>query len=230
MFKRILNIIKGWIGEAGISFAQKLYLNNEIYHPLNNVTIESTNGTTQIDHIVVSVYGIFVTETKSYSGWIFGDEKSSVWTQVLFGKKNTFQNPLRQNYRHIKVLQDFLGLEERCFHSIVLFAGESKFKTKMPENVMSRGYSSYIKGKKDIIFSGEEVDNIVKALQAGKLPKTFITNIAHVQSLKDRHGSLEICPKCGGRLVERTARTGQNAGNKFLGCSSFPKCRFVKNI
>ena len=39
-----------------------------------------------------------------------------------------------------------------------------------------------------------------------------------------------VCPRCGGNLVLRTARKGENAGNQFYGCSNFPKCRYVKNL
>ena len=38
----------------------------------------------------------------------------------------------------------------------------------------------------------------------------------------------KTCPKCSGELVERTAKRGPNAGNTFLGCSSFPKCRYTE--
>lgn len=50
------------------------------YHLLNNITVPFKEGTTQIDHILVSTKGIFVIETKNYSGWIFGDENSRQWT------------------------------------------------------------------------------------------------------------------------------------------------------
>ena len=39
-----------------------------------------------------------------------------------------------------------------------------------------------------------------------------------------------ICPKCGSKLVLRTANKGENAGKQFYGCSNFPKCRFILNI
>ena len=54
------------------------------YHLMNNITLPFKDGTTQIDHILVSRYGIFVIETKHYKGWIFGDENSKNWTQVLY--------------------------------------------------------------------------------------------------------------------------------------------------
>ncbi|WP_350617509.1 nuclease-related domain-containing protein, partial [Pseudomonas sp. HY7a-MNA-CIBAN-0227] len=79
----------------------------------NNVTLPLPNGgSTQIDHVIVSIYGIFVIETKNYKGWIFGNEKQRQWTQAFpNGRKYKFQNPLRQNYLHIKTLADLLELE-----------------------------------------------------------------------------------------------------------------------
>lgn len=38
-----------------------------------------------------------------------------------------------------------------------------------------------------------------------------------------------VCEKCGADLVPRTARRGKNAGNKFWGCSTYPKCTFTKS-
>ncbi|WP_100656992.1 DUF2034 domain-containing protein [Alteromonas flava] len=37
-----------------------------------------------------------------------------------------------------------------------------------------------------------------------------------------------ICPRCGGELVELKARRGPNANNIFVGCSNFPKCRYTQ--
>jgi hypothetical protein len=55
---------------------------------LHDITIPSVKGkTTQIDHVVVSEYGVFVIETKNYTGWIVGDEKSDYWTQVIYKRK-----------------------------------------------------------------------------------------------------------------------------------------------
>lgn len=99
-------------------------LNKQVYRALKNVTIATSNGTTQIDHVIVSKYGVFVIETKNFQGWIFGAENQAQWTQSLpGGRKFRFQNPLHQNYRHIKALSDFLGLSENHFHSVVMFWG-----------------------------------------------------------------------------------------------------------
>lgn len=83
---------------------------------------------------------IFVIETKNMEGWIFGDAKSRRWTQNLYGKKLPFQNPLDQNYRHTKALEEFLGLPASHFHSVVCFVGDTcELKTEMPPNVICGG-------------------------------------------------------------------------------------------
>ena len=224
------NLIKGWLGEFQTNLGQWLLLNKNVYHSVNNITIESQNGTTQIDHVIVSIYGIFVIETKNFGGWIFGNESDKNWTQVLYGKKSKFQNPLHQNYRHIKCLSEFLNLEEDKFHSVIVFWGDAKFKTQMPKNVLDGGHPFYIKSKKAELINVEDVPQIITDLKDGRLPKGFATRTKHLESLEKRHNSDSNCPKCNSSLVERTVRKGKRAGQMFLGCSSYPKCRYMKNI
>ena len=221
----IFNAIKGWVGEAFGAAANWAYLDNEIYLPLNNLTLQTKNGTTQIDHVIVSKYGIFVVESKNIDGWIFGDQESAQWSVVRPGRKFRMQNPLRQNYRHTKALSEFLQVEEDKLHSLVMFWGECEFKTAMPRNVMNSGYATYIKSFTRILFSDAEVATISQALRHGALPKTWATRNAHLDSLRTRHASTTVCPRCSSALVLRTAKAGANAGSKFYGCSAYPKCR-----
>lgn len=241
----LMSMFKGFIGEAMGSLAHKMLLDKSIYRELNNVTIPTPDGTTQIDHVIVSRYGIFVIEAKNMSGWIFGDEKSAQWTQSFPGGKFKFQNPLRQNYRHTKCLSDFLGVEHSKLHSVVMFWGETSFKTPMPENVLDKGYTSYIKSKADVLFSDEEVDELVEAIQTGKLPRTWATRKQHIASLQERHAKPEVkhpeamthavvsknedpsCPLCSSPMVRRSAKRGANAGNEFWGCSRYPGCKGI---
>jgi restriction system protein len=224
------SLIKGWVGEVQGTLAKKMFLDADTYVGVNNVTITTLNGTTQIDHVIVSRYGVFVVETKNIDGWIFGDEKSPQWTQNLYGKKYKFQNPLRQNYRHTKALCEFLGIEQQKLFSVVMFWGECEFKTPLPPNVIARGYSSYIKSHTAILFSDHEVQEIVSAIKSVMLPKNWATRRQHIESLKERFSSITKCPKCGSVLVVRTAKSGANAGLQFYGCTSFPSCRYVGEI
>jgi len=224
----ILPQVKGLVGELQGRLAGGLFLDDKVYRSVHNVTLQMPDGTTQIDHVIVSRYGVFVVETKNYSGWIYGSERDAQWTQVLFGKKVRFQNPLRQNYRHVASLATFLDLPEGRFHSVVMFWGDCELKTPMPPNVMTSGYATYIKSKSAPVFTDEEVEDIVEAVRRGRLPPTWKTHRAHVASLRKRHDNSTSCPKCGSPLVERRTTKGRNAGTSFFGCSSYPKCRFVQ--
>lgn len=226
------SIFKGWIGEVQGTLAKKIFLDPQVYVDINNITIPTPNGTTQIDHVIVSRYGIFVVETKNMDGWIFGDEKNAQWTQSIFGKKYKFQNPLHQNYRHTKALSEFLNLDHRKFISIVMFWGECELKTPLPPNVICRGYTSYIKSHTVVLFSDQEVQEIAVALRDGMLPKSWATRRQHVASLKERFPgtSTSECPKCGSPLALRTAKSGANAGSQFYGCTKYPACRYVAKL
>lgn len=244
----LMSVFKGFIGEAMGSLAHKMLLDKSIYRELNNVTIPTPDGTTQIDHVIVSRYGIFVIEAKNMNGWIFGDEKSAQWTQSFPGGKFRFQNPLRQNYRHTKCLAEFLGVEHEKLHSVVMFWGETTFKTEMPANVLDKGYTSYIKSKSNVVFSDDEVDEIVEAIQSGKLPRTWATRKQHISSLKERHSKQDerpeavvtpppsvvtdepLCPICSCPMVKRSAKRGANAGNQFWGCSRYPGCKGIVKV
>lgn len=160
--------------------------------------------------------------------WIFGSESQPKWTQVLYSKKYSFQNPIRQTFRQKKVLSEFLGLDESSVHTVVYFVGDCKFKTPLPANVMKSGLRRYIKRFTNRILSTEEVNRVTETL-AQHLSEPPLTRRGHVRSLRKRHASTTICPNCGSYLVERTAKKGPNAGSKFLGCESYPRYRFTKN-
>ncbi|MFP4453907.1 MAG: nuclease-related domain-containing protein [Desulfobacterales bacterium] len=98
---------------------------------------------------------------------------------------NKFQNPLRQNYKHVKTLQSLLGLTDEQIHSLVVFTGDSKFKTKMPENVTSWGrHIKYIKSKTVPVLSLKEADRIVEKIQSGRLEPSTATRREHVQNVR----------------------------------------------
>ena len=109
-FKVFKPFLKGKMGEFAVSAHVKLYLDKENYRLLNDCTLlDEQNQSTQIDHILLSPYGVFVIETKNYKGWIFGGERQKMWTQKIYKKSYKFQNPLHQNYKHQKVLEDILS-------------------------------------------------------------------------------------------------------------------------
>ena len=220
---------KGFIGEVIINITSTLFLDKKKYHLIKNVTLPTEDGTTQIDHIIVSKYGIFVVETKNMKGWIFGGEHQKIWTQSIFKHKTKFQNPLHQNYKHVKTLENVLNMEPGKIISVIVFVGDATFKTPMSENVnYPRGYINFIKSKNKILLSNDEVKEAIKVIESGRFERSFKTNrehINHVKKIVKGKQSDQICPKCGNAMILRTIKKGVNAGNQFWGCSTFPKCR-----
>ena len=97
---------------------------------LTNIYLPKEDGTTtEIDLIMISASGIYVFESKNYSGWIFGDENTKFWTQSLKGgKKYRFYNPIWQNKKHISVLQKHLRLGNDVFHSYIILSERCELK------------------------------------------------------------------------------------------------------
>lgn len=224
---------KGWLGESLVKFAAWLRLPADTYHAFHNITLPTPEGTTQIDHIFVSRFGIFVVETKNMNGWIFGGQHQPRWTQKLFRKSFQFQNPLRQNHKHTKALEEALDVPSQAIHSVIVFAGNSTFRTPMPHNVTrGGGFITHIKSFEQPILSESDVREAMKRIQAGRLEPCRETHRQHVRQLKRRTdpSTQRRCPECGSSMVLRTARRGENAGKKFWGCSAYPKCRVVQTV
>lgn len=220
--------IKGYIGEKVVSSILSR-LPEKQYKLLNDVMLHTNYGTTQIDHIVVSVYGIFVIETKNYKGWITGSEYSENWTKNMYGKKYLFRNPLKQNYSHVKALEKTMNLSVDKFIPIVAFSSNSDIKVKSTTPVI---YISQLKRiimkYKEIKFREDELESMVNIITMANITTKDVKK-QHVQQIrnnvkKDKAQIAHmICPRCGGKLVMRKGKYG-----RFTGCSNYPKCRFTK--
>lgn len=224
---------KGWLGELQVRFLSWLMLDKKTYHSIHNVTLPTLDGTTQIDHVIVSKFGIFVLETKNMAGWIFGGESQAQWTQKLYKQTFKFQNPLRQNFKHVKALEASLQIPIESIHSVVTFIGGSSFKTAMPSNVTSgAGFISHVKSFRNLIWNESQVAELLKKIETGRLAPTIATHREHVQNLKSRSdiNAERRCPKCGSPLVLRTAKSGTRAGEQFWGCSAYPKCKTMQSL
>lgn len=151
------------------------------FHLLNNVTVPFQDGTTQIDHILISTKGVFVIEVKHYSGWIFGNEKSDQWMQSIYRIKNRFQNPIRQNYRHLKAIQQLLDfLPKEQIHSIVVFSGSAEFKTPVPSGVFYlKQLISHLHSFHDEVISSNRLEFCVGRLECKRYELTRATDVQH---------------------------------------------------
>lgn len=190
-FRKKLPQIKGYIGERYVTQGLTKHLNEMKYTILNDVTLPlEDGGTTQVDHIVVSNFGIFVIETKNMSGWIFGSENQAKWTQTIHRSKHSFQNPLRQNFKHTKTLSLLLNLPHDQFHSIVIFTPNAELKTKMPSSVgYLKNALTFIKTFQALLFDDKEKAELVVSINAIKLAPNRKTDRNHVKYLKEQYNN-----------------------------------------
>jgi restriction system protein len=222
------SVAKGWVGELKTRCTQKLFLDLDEYHIYNNVLIKSGNRTAQIDHVIVSKYGIFVIGTKNKDGWIYGNQRDRQWTQIFpDGTKFKFQNPLRQNFLHTKSLAELLGIDHKKLFSIIVFWGKCEFQTPMPENVLKGRSTDYIMSKRQILLTDKEVNRICSQIQNIKNHTSLLDGWHHSREFKKRFQSTRICPECGGNLLRLIS---QRKGERFLSCSHYPRCRYKKAL
>ena len=226
--------LKGFLGEACINMRVRRDLDPGTYHLITNVTLPTPSGTTQIDHVIVSRYGIFVLETKAYKGWIFGGEHDAQWTQSIFKHKQRFQNPLRQNYKHTRTLSDLTGIPHEYFKSLVVFVDDAEFKTTLPANVVRlQGFVPYIKSHATPIIRSEQVPEVVAAIQEWAGTVSDEHKRQHVKNLRCHHRPVDVascapaCPLCKAVMIRRTRRKD---GAPFWGCPGFPNCKGTRSV
>lgn len=217
---------------------------------LFNLYIPKENGeTTEIDALMICSKGIYVFESKNFSGWIFGSENKKYWYQTLAAGRNgvhkeSFYNPIMQNTAHINHLRKFIG-KEIPMRSIILFSDRCTLK-----NISVKSNDVYVINrykvsgiitqdceniKNDILdenmiieiydklFHYTQVESTVKTQHIANIQNNVITtNQKTFQRIK--------CPVCDGYLVERKVKDGWNVGEKFYGCSNYPKCRYTRNL
>lgn len=221
--------IKGFFGEKSVAFFLS-GLDKSKYKIINNIMLEVGNKTTQVDHVIVSNYGIFVIETKNYKGWIIGNEFDDNWKQVIYKRKEKLHNPIKQNYGHIQALKEILNdFKDINYISIIAFTTKAELKvTSKTDVVYTINLPKTIKK-----YNDENISNLVKEEIYTKLLSLNVdskeTRKSHV---KEIHKTLSenrikvnsgVCPKCGGLLILRNGKYGQ-----FKGCVNFPRCRFIE--
>jgi len=184
-------IISGLIGERYVG--RKLRrLDPAHYKVFANVLLPSNGNTktTQIDHLVISNYGIFCIETKSHSGWIYGTASNEYWTQVFYYKKYRLYNPLRQNYAHAKALEHVLvGHIKSPIISLVAFPCADRLIIHGTDMV-ANGHATVEKlsSYQQPIYSQQELDTIAAIISAANITdkSAFKQHVRDVRSLVAR--------------------------------------------
>lgn len=192
---------------------------------LKNIYVPTQGKTTEIDLLMIHEKGIFVFESKNYSGWIFGSADQLNWTQSLQnGDKNKFYNPIRQNRTHIKALAAFLEKPVSEFLSYIVFSERCILK-KVPadtSDVIIVRRPDMLKKLKATLkttptkYTFNDIQDIAKKLQP-LTNKDDAEKQQHIINIQNK------CPFCGGELTLRNGKYG-----RFWGCSNYPKCKFTR--
>lgn len=184
--------VKGKCGELMVAYCLKHFLDKSSYRIINNVLIpDGLGGTTQIDHVVLSLYGIFVVETKNMKGWIFGNRNSRMWMQQIFRCKNQFQNPFFQNYKHITSLASITGLPENVFVHVVVFLGDCELKnrTELPDALVTNAseLKKFIGKFQTPVLDGFALMDAVCMIENARLANTRTNKSKHIEYLNSIH-------------------------------------------
>lgn len=201
------------------------------YTVFNDVTFRSGSATTQIDHLVVSRYGIFVIETKDYQGKVYGSEKSEQWTQYIGREEHKFYNPVRQNNGHVQSLRHRLGAFP--YVPIVAFVGDADLRLTLDSALvvgpygLTRAITQFTEAKlsqEQLQYANMRMAELARELSQEE-KAAHAANVwrnVYDKEMKIWNG---ICPKCGAKLVRRRGPSGE-----FLGCSAYPKCKFTRSL
>ena len=213
-------------GEALVAKKLNRY-KNENDRLLNDVVLLDSKGESyQIDHIFINKNGIWIIETKNWSGRIYGSDEQKEWTQVLaYGKeKHRHYSPVKQNLTHVnKILKVLKG--KTAIIPLVVFVSadisnvQSGYVCTLDNlpRMVERNYGFYL--------TPQEIEKYYQTILSCQ-EKCSVTSEEHsiIREEKQRGLDKGICPNCGGKLTERQGQSGA-----FYGCSNFPKCRFTIN-
>lgn len=194
---------------------------------LKNIYVPYRDKTSEIDLLMIHEKGIFVFESKNYSGWIFGNASQLNWTQSLQnGEKHHFYNPIRQNQTHIKALSEYLNMPISSFTSYIVFSERCSLKSVPADTdqvIIVRRPDMLKKLRAQLrlsinLYPPEEMLQLVQKLQP-LTSKSEAEKQQHIDDIKEK------CPFCGSELVLRRGKYGQ-----FWGCSTYPKCKFTRPL
>ena len=225
---------KGTMGEKRVSHILAK-LPKERYEVFNDVMLKTEHGTTQIDHIVVSRYGVFVIETKTMTGWIYGSENDKYWTQNIYGNKYQLYNPVFQNNGHVRALRKILDDDGKIFiYPIVAFSRQASLKVYLKESCViywrkiQNTIESFTERRltdEQVLYVGNKIfENRIDTSEKG-VKKEHKKSVRAAKAYSNNKPFSMICPKCGGHLSLKHGKYGD-----FYGCSNYPNCSYTKRI
>ena len=152
---------------------------------MHHITLPTRAGTTEIDHIIVADTGIFIIEAKHYSGLIFGTPADTKWTQVLYRTRRRFQNPIRQNFGHLKAVRALFHFPDENFISLVVFTGSATLKTDVGPGVIRLAeLGQFLNEPRPVVFNKDQMAMIVGRIELARLDRSTETDEQHINNVR----------------------------------------------
>lgn len=120
---------------------------------------------TQIDHLVVSSFGIFVIEMKNWMGDIVA--KTTRWLKCRGRREQRLPNPIKQNSHHVEAVASCLGIPESLIRGLVAVPYNARFAAGLPEGVYyCSQIPQVIRDQSEVLIKPEQVSEIAEAVRA----------------------------------------------------------------
>lgn len=207
--EEIAENVKGNEGEHLV----KLELNKlepSEYKILNNIYLptEGDISQTEIDHVVVSNYGVFCIETKAIGGAIYGNASDKKWVSYIHGKAFFFSNPCRQNYKHTQVLKKYIN--KKCVFSIIVFTHAPEVRVAKTSEVVvgTENLIARIMSFKKQVLIDTEKEEIYNLLLAQNIDsqQTRKLHIQQINNMLGKNNMEEISPIKNIQVLKMSSR------------------------
>ncbi len=250
--KQIAYLKRGNYGEDEIMF-QLNYADMDMY-VLRDVYVELDGISAQIDYYVITSKLHFIIECKNLFGNITINNKGDFVRTYTYGGKEIregIESPITQNERHMLVLKKRRMLNAGKIKAAIIernFPGFTKPLVVLAnkKTILNDRYAP--KNVKDKVIRADSlVKTIKKMCAASNMPKCnkkemeeqakyvlsihqdngtdYVKPFRELVEKQNSEAEQNICPRCGGKLVQRNGKRGT-----FIGCSNYPKCRYTENI
>ena len=161
---------KGVFAEYKLNQLLRWRLSKQYLHFRKLKLFTAKDELTEIDHLVLCPFGIFVIAVRSDRGRIGGSETAANWNRHYFGSTKALMNPLHQNFKNVEAVKHLLQLQGtetgQLVHSVIAFNRVAQFASSMPANVLYvDAVAAYLKQFSEPVLTEEQLNRFAAMLK-----------------------------------------------------------------
>ena len=163
--------------------SDRVFTNLILRHPYKDTSEE-------IDQLIISRRGVFVIETKSWNGIIYGNDEDPYWTFISAntGIQEKRKSPYRQNQNHVRAFRECLHFDGDIYNIILFNVGDisecSSDSTFTMESFLATYWETYPDSLTDV-----EVDALANKIKeyVRNHPVSLAEHREHIRQIKERN-------------------------------------------